>query len=386
MKYLIEHADIYTPTGIIHNGKILISGHTIQRILTDSEPIPLDNLESYTVINAKRSCVIPGFIDLHSHGGGGADVTDASSDSIETFINFHLNHGTTGLMLTTMSGVPIKELSYHVEQLGKAMDTHESVVGVHLEGPYLNPEYAGMLPPEKLRIPNIKELEQLVDASYDTVRMLTLSPELEGALEMIQFCNEYGIIAALGHTGADYELVMKAITLGASHVTHIFNAMEPLHHRYPGSLGAALMDDRLSVQLICDGIHLHPLIVKMVVRLKSCFNVCLVTDAMRAAGMPDGEYMLGNFEKVHYHNGIVKDEKGNLASTGMTMLDAFRNILSFGDVSLSEAIHMTSTTPARVLGLQDYIGAIKEGLDADILIIDDELQIKSVFLKGKKLL
>lgn len=385
MNYIITNANIHTSTEFVENGSIVIRGHIISDILRHNESPLHTSYSGYEIIDAGGRHIIPGFIDLHCHGGGGYDVTDTTPDDIDAYINFHLHHGTTGLMLTTMSGVPIEILAEQVERLGHAMDSHESVVGVHLEGPYINKKQAGMYPPNSFRNPDTFELEQLIDTSYDTIRMITLAPELNGALELIQFCSDYGIVSAIGHTEADYNKVCQAITLGVSHVTHICNAMPQLHHREPGALGAALMDDRLSVQLICDGVHIHPLVVKMIVRLKTCMNVCLVTDAMRAAGMPHGEYRLGSFETVQYQQGYISDANGNLASTAMSMHDAFRNMLGFGDVSFNEAIQMTSTTPARVIGLQDYIGSIKAGYDADLLVMDDDLEIHHVFVKGKQI-
>lgn len=385
MSYLIENGDIYTPRTLVENGRLLMRGHFISGVFAPGEAWKsvINEDEQVTHIDAQGGVVIPGFIDLHVHGGGGADITDETPESIDKIVQFHLNNGTTGLLLSTMSGTTYDELKRQVDLIGKSMEIHDSLVGIHLEGPYLNPKYAGMYPPETFRIPRIEECEELNTVSDHHIRMITIAPELENALDLISYCAQHGIVASLGHSNADYEMVMKAITLGVSHVTHVCNAMPPLHHRAPGVLGASLMDDRLSVQVICDGIHLHPLIVKMILRLKGAHQVCLVTDAMRAAGMPEGDYMLGKFMKVHYRNGYVTSDNGSLSSSPLSMLQAFRNILAFGDISFSQAIHTVSTTPSRVLGLGNYIGALEEGYDADVLILDRELNIQHIFLKGK---
>ncbi len=382
MDYLIENGDIYTPYSIIENGKVLIKGHKIAKILKKEESLTAAEEIAAHVIDAQGGVVIPGFIDLHIHGGAGADTTDETPESIDKIVKFHLDNGTTGMLLSTMSGSPFADLKRQLGVIQSSMDIHESVIGIHLEGPYLNPLYCGMYPPATLRKPDIDEFKELIDLSYNNIRMLTIAPELEGAFDLIRYCSQNAIVASMGHSEADYETIRKAITFGLSHVTHVCNAMKPLHHRQPGALGASLMDNRLSVQVICDGIHLHPLIVKMIMRLKGSRNVCLITDAMRAAGMPEGDYMLGKFENVHFQNGFVTSDDGALASTALTMLQSFRNILAFGDISFSQAINTVSTTPAHVLGLGNYIGSIDVGYDADILILDRDLNIQHTLLKG----
>ena len=386
MNYIIENIDIYKPFEIIENGTLVIKGHKIHRIFNAGE-LPQSYLydEEYTRIDSFESVLIPGFIDLHIHGGGGADVTDDSETDIAKITKRHLENGTTGLLLTTFSGCGLDDLERQIENIRKSMDFNESILGIHLEGPFLNPSYCGMYPSSSFVLPDVELLKKWIKISNDTIRMITMAPELEGALDLISFCSENSIVTSIGHTDADYELVRKAINFGASSVTHIFNAMSQLHHRDPGVVGAALMEDRLSAQIICDGIHLHPLIVKMIVQLKGAQNTYLVTDAMRAAGMSPGDYNLGKFETVRYENGAVRSKDGTLASTALTMLDSLRNILAFGDVSFMHAVHMTSTTPARLLGLQNYLGAIEEGYDADLIILDRELNLKNVFLKGKKI-
>jgi len=385
MNYIIKNGDIYTPGEVIERGLVILKGHRIHRIINlDNIDKDYDIEDNYELIDAQGGVVIPGFIDLHIHGGNGADTSDDNIEDIKKIANFHLQNGTTGLLLSTMSGTSREELRNQVTLISEAMEDCGSIVGIHLEGPFLNPQYSGMYPSSSFRSPDIDEVRELVDISFNNIRMITIAPELEGALDLISWCAGHSIVPSLGHTNADYELVMKSIAFGLSHVTHVFNAMPPLHHRTPGAIGAALMDDRLSVQVICDGIHLHPLIIKMIVRLKSCHNICLVTDAMRAAGMPEGTYDLGKFLKVEYQNGCVRSKEGNLASTPMTMIQSLRNLLAFGDVSFHKAINAVSTTPAKVLGFGDFTGSIAEGYDADILILDRELNIKNIFLKGEQ--
>ena len=268
-------------------------------------------------------------------------------NSWRELVNTHLINGTTSQVLTTFSGSSSESLRKQVKRISEAMDFNPAIRGIHLEGPFLNPEFCGMYPADSFMLPDEKFLAQLVELSQGNIRMLTIAPELEGALDLISYCTQNDIATSLGHSGANYELVMKSITLGLSTVTHIFNAMPQLHHRNPGAIGAGLMDDRLTAQLICDGIHLHPLIVKMIMKLKGCHNVCLITDAMRAAGMPNGEYQLGEIGTVNLEDGCVRSDEGTLASTPLTMLQSLRNILGFGDVSFSKAVHMLSTTPAR---------------------------------------
>lgn len=385
MNYIIENGDIYTPTEIVECGSLIIRNGRIDDILPyDSVGLINHNHESFTRIDAHRSVVVPGFVDLHVHGGGGADITDESPDDLEKMVNLHLKNGTTSQILTTFSGTTPDELKQQVKRIGQAKEFNEAIRGIHLEGPFLNPNYCGMYPAESFMLPDEDFLKKLVELSDDSIRMITIAPELKGALDIISYCAQNDIISALGHSEADYELVMKSITLGLSTVTHIFNAMPQLHHRRPGAIGAALMDDRLSVQLISDGIHLHPLIIKMIIQLKGFHDVCLITDAMRAAGMPDGDYKLGRMGTVHLEGGCVRADDGTLASTPLTMLQSLRNILGFGDASFLKAVHMVSTTPARVIGMGEYIGSIKKGYDADIVVINRDLNIDYVFLKGER--
>ncbi|MCB1196599.1 N-acetylglucosamine-6-phosphate deacetylase, partial [bacterium] len=306
MNYLIHNCDVYTSHDIVENGLVLIKGSRIERIFPSSyNTHDLNLATNINRIDAKGGVVIPGFIDLHVHGGYNVDVTNESTDELSKMVNFHLKNGSTGLLLTTLSGSSINELKNQVKTLSRMLEFHESVLGIHLEGPFLNPQFRGMFPADAFRKPSLNELKELVEISENTIRMITIAPELDGALDIINWCSQNGIIASFGHSGADYETVRKAINLGLKHTTHVFNAMVPLHHRHPGGLGAALMDDRLSVQVICDGIHLHPLIIQMLVRLKGHHNICLITDANRSAGMPDGEYPLGNFGTVYYRDGRV---------------------------------------------------------------------------------
>ncbi len=387
MNYIIENGDIYTPEGIVECGSLVVNNSRIESV------IPYDSIEgvnvasqSYTRVDAYRCVVIPGFIDLHVHGGGGADITDESPEQLDRLVNEHLRSGTTSQILTTFSGSTAKSIRQQVKRIADAMDFYPSVRGIHLEGPFLNPSFCGMYPAESFMLPDEDFLKSLVELSQDNIRMITIAPELEGALDLIGYCTQNDIVTSLGHSNASYELVMKSITLGLSTVTHVFNAMPQLHHRNPGSIGAALMDDRLSVQVICDGIHLHPLIINMLIKLKGHHNICLITDAMRAAGMPDGDYQLGEIGTVHLEHGCVRADDGTLASTPLTMLQSLRNILGFGDVSFIKAVHMLSSTPARVLGMGEYLGSIKKGYDADIVVLDRELNIVHVFLKGEKVI
>ena len=384
MNYIIKNGDIYTSSDIMPNGSLVINGGKISQILEADHTFLDSTNETYEIIDADNGVVIPGFIDLHVHGGYGSDTTDSQTKDIEKIVDCHTQHGTTGLLLSTMSGTTYDELKESVKLISNAMEQNPSIIGIHLEGPFLNKEYCGMYPSESLLEPDIKKLEELVEISRGNIRMITIAPELDGALDLISWCAQNKIVPSMGHTNADYELVRKAINLGLSHVTHIFNAMPPMHHRQPEAIGAALMDDRLSVQVICDGIHLHPLTIKMIARLKKCHNICLITDAMRATGMPEGEYMLGQFEKVRYKDGCVTSSDGTLASTAITMIDSLKNFLSFGDVSFLQALQTVCSTPAKVLGQERFIGVIEEGYDADILIIDRDLNIKNVFIKGIK--
>jgi len=322
--------------------------------------------------------LLPGFVDMHVHGGGGATYTSGEVDEARTAAAFHRSHGTTTTMASLVTA-GVDDLERFVRALAPLVD--EGVVcGLHLEGPYLSPSHAGAHDPALLRTPDTAELDRLLDAAGGTVRMVTVAPELPGGMDLVRQTVDAGAVAAIGHTDATYEQARAAFDLGARVATHLYNAMRPLHHRDPGPVAAALEDDRVTVELINDGVHLHDAVAALAFRVAGPARTALITDAMAAAGMPDGAYDLGSME-VRVEDGIARlVDGGSIAGSTLTMDVALRRAVHVLGVPMVDAARAAATTPAGVLGLRT--GAVEPGLDADLVVLDDALAVRSVMVRG----
>jgi N-acetylglucosamine-6-phosphate deacetylase len=336
--------------------------------------------------------LIPGLIDTHVHGGGGAQCNTADTDEVVAVAAFHAAHGTTSLLATTVSA-DVDELERWLRAIGEA-----GVLGAHLEGPFLNPRRPGAMDGESFLEPSTGVVERLVGAG-GRVSMMTIAPELPGALETIAALGERGVVASLGHSEASYETACAAVRAGARSVTHLFNAMPPLHHREPGLLGAALDDDVLQCELICDGVHVDPVAMRLALRAKGLGGLRLITDAIAAAGMGDGEYRLGNASVVVQDGratlagalagggvgvGGGGDAGGDvIAGSTLTMDAALANAVRWLGVTVEEAVALASTNPARLLGLGAAKGAIAVGYDADVVVLDEHLRACSTMMAGR---
>ncbi|MHB8508869.1 MAG: N-acetylglucosamine-6-phosphate deacetylase [Candidatus Dormibacteria bacterium] len=331
--------------------------------------------------------VAPGFLDLHVHGGGGASLMSGDPAELREAARFHFRHGTTGLLATAVSTSEmalIATIDAAAGLRGRSMAGEAEVIGVHLEGPYLNTRRAGAADPEQLRPVDPAETRRLVERATGVVRLVTLAPELPGAVDLARWLRSRGVIVALGHTDATYEEALAAIGSGLSHATHTFNAMPTLHHRHPGAALAALGSPDVTCELIVDGIHLHPAIVTMVHRLKGTAGTVLVTDAIAAAGLGDGAYQLG--EQPIQVSGGRATLRGTdvLAGSTLTMDGAVRNAMAAG-IPLAEALEMASLTPARVLRLDDRKGRIEPGYEADLVVLSPDLEVMATFARGVSL-
>ncbi|TFU25951.1 N-acetylglucosamine-6-phosphate deacetylase [Thermus tengchongensis] len=318
--------------------------------------------------------ILPGFLDLHVHGGGGLEVMEGR-EGVETTLRFHLQHGTTGLLATTVTA-PLPQLERALLGIQEAMagPLGEALLGVHLEGPFISKDRLGAQPPFPL-LPDLETAQWLL--SLAPVKVLTLAPELPGALDFLRFLAERGVRVQLGHTAASYAEAEAALEAGASGFTHLYNAMTGLHHREPGVVGLAL-ERGTWAEIIPDGLHVHPAALKLA--LKSIPGLYFVTDAVAAAGMPDGEYPLGAHRVEKRGNGVW--HRGSLAGSTLTMDQALRNLVAWG-MPLEEAARRLSTLPARYLGLGDR-GEIAPGKRADLVVLDGELRVQAVFLGGKR--
>lgn len=381
MRTILTGNRILQPGGAVVSGSLIIKDGRIAAL----EPVRFGPGEvEGRHIDAGDRWVCPGLIDVHIHGAVGVDTMQAASpDGLEAMARFLAGRGVTAFLPTTMTA-PAEDILRVLQALaGCTPKPGESeVLGVHVEGPYISPSRAGAQPPEWIRRPDPAEYAAWFETG--AVRLMTVAPELPGALDLIRYGVQRGTQFALGHSEASPEQVRAAVEAGANQATHTFNAMPGLHHREPGILGAVLTDDRVFAQTIADGAHLHPIIVDLITRLKGTRGTLLVTDAMQAAGLPDGDYHLGS-EPVFVRGGIARNARGALASSTLTLDQAVKNVVAFTGLSFERVAPMASETPARSLGLFPRKGALLPGSDADIVVFNEDLAVERVILRGEVL-
>jgi len=323
--------------------------------------------------------IVPGFVDIHTHGGGGDTFTTGDPDAAVRAAAFHLRHGTTTLFASLVSS-PVELMRTAVQAFTPLVDAGV-LAGIHFEGPYLSAVRCGAQNPAHLRDASLAELTDLLTLAGGAVRMVTLAPERAGALDAIKLLVSHGVIAAIGHTDATYEQTLAAVDAGASVGTHVFNGMRPPHHREPGPVFALLGAPSVVCELVADGVHLHDGTLTFAASVAGPDRTALVTDAMAAAGMPDGAYELGG-QAVDVRDGVARlTRDGSIAGSTLTMDAALRRAVSAG-IPMVDACRMTSTTPARAIGQGDTIGAIQPGWRADLAILDTNLQVLRVMRAG----
>jgi N-acetylglucosamine-6-phosphate deacetylase len=367
---LLANARLVTPDGVLAPGWLRVENGQIAALGAGGEPGGED---------LGGAWVLPGFVDMHVHGGGGATYTSGDPDEARAAAAFHRSHGTTSTLASLVSA-DVDELERVVRGLAPLVG--EGVLaGLHLEGPYLSPEHKGAHDASRLRTPDAGELGRLLDAAGGTVRMVTVAPELPGGLDLVGRTLAAGAVAAVGHTDATYEEARAAFDAGARVATHLYNAMRELRHRDPGPVAAALEDERITIELINDGVHLHDAVAALAFRTAGPERTALITDAMVAAGMPDGAYTLGSLD-VEVSGGIARlAGGGSIAGSTLTMDVALRRAVQVLGVPIADAARAAATTPARVLGLRT--GALAAGLAADLVVLDDDLELIAVMARGE---
>ncbi|WP_440112165.1 N-acetylglucosamine-6-phosphate deacetylase [Paenibacillus sp. QZ-Y1] len=336
----------------------------------------------------EQGVIVPGFIDIHVHGGNGEDFMDANPEVLDKITSFHSTQGTTAMLATSMTAPKerLDSVLVEVDRYRSGSMQYAQLEGVHLEGPFFSPKWPGAQNPDHIVLPNVSWLEAWEKQYPGLIRQVTLAPEREGALEVIAWLREQRITAALGHTDATYEEVQQAVEAGLHHAVHTFNAMTPLHHRNPGAAGAVLSDPRISAEVIADGIHVHPAAISILAQLKQPVDqLVLITDAMSAAGLDDGEYKIGDLPVIVKHGEARLKDGGALAGSTLTMIRGFRYLVQEVGLSLNAASRAASLTPARLLGIDHRTGSFAQGKQADIVLLNAELDIEGVWVKGKKL-
>lgn len=378
---VVKNGTLITPFRTIRRGVVVFKEEKILAVGRESDvEVPKET----QVIDASGRIVAPGFIDVHIHGGNGRDVMEGSYDAINELSKFAACHGTTAFLPTTVSASH-GDLLNAVKAVKTAMERETEgagVLGVHLEGPYVNPEKRGIHDAEHVRSPSLDEIRELLEASNRTIKIVTSAPEVDGSKELIKELRKFGIVASMGHSNATYNEAVDAIKHGVTHVAHAFNGMRSFHHREPGILGAVLVHDELTVELISDNVHVHPAAMKLLVRTKGTDKIVLVTDAVLTAGMSNGEYRVGN-KNVIVRNGICKLKSGELAGSTLTMDRAIRNTTKSVGLPLRTAIKMATINPAVAVNVDKNKGSLEPGKDADIVIMDDDVNVYVTIVKGK---
>ena len=381
---VFKNAAIYTENEIIENGFLVMEDGKITDIGSmDRFGDPHGELEEITL--EKGAKILPGFIDVHIHGAGGADTMDGTPDAIKTMAVTLPKEGTTSFLATTMTQseeaiiAALRNAADYIDSAGH--EAEAEVLGIHLEGPFINPDKKGAQPEEHIIDPSIEVFEKWQKEAKQHIRLVTVAPEMENGLEFIKHLSKNSVTASIGHTDSTYEDVKAAVEAGATQVTHLFNGMRSMHHREPGTAGAALLFDELKVELISDGIHVRPEMIDLAVRAKGSDGALLITDAMRAKCLKSGRYELGG-QPVNVADGKATLDDGTLAGSILKMIDSVKNMLQFTGLSLAEISKLASGNPAKQIGMYDRKGSIAVGKDADLVILSPELDIEWTICRG----
>ena len=382
MTTVITASRLITPIEWIESPIVIVEdGHiTALRSRNDVE-IPAGRL-----LNFPDLILAPGFIDIHIHGGAGRDAMEADESALAQIERQLVKHGVTAYLPTTVTASQekiLKALSGLGKLIGTANENPGRAVplGIHLEGPFISHEKRGVHPPQDLLPPSPQALDRFWQASAGNIRMMTIAPELPGAVETIRYARSLGVHSSLGHSNATYQEAQSGISAGADHATHTFNAMRALDHRDPGILGAVLENNELTADIIADGIHVHPSVLELFLRAKGADRAILITDAISATGMPDGVYSLGGLE-VRVSNGRC-EYQGKLAGSVLTLDRAIRNVMSFAGWQLQQAVKLATLNPAHRLGISDQRGLLASGRRADLVVLTPEGQVAHTIIGGE---
>ncbi|TAN13379.1 MAG: N-acetylglucosamine-6-phosphate deacetylase [Chitinophagaceae bacterium] len=389
MKSIIKifNGKVITPFRIIPHGTVIVKDGKISEI-SDGNMEASEAIE----IDAQGKYISPGFIDIHVHGGGGHDFMDGTVEAFVKVAELHARYGTTSMLPTTLTS-EVEELYVTLDNYKKAKELNKSgseFLGIHLEGPYFSVNQRGAQDPRYIRNPDPKEYKEILDHS-DDIRRWSAAPELPGAIEFAHYVKSKGILVALAHTDATFDEALTGFENGYTLATHFYSCMRGVTRmnalRYAGTIEAGYLIDEMDVEVIADGIHCPPPLLKLIYKVKGADRTALITDSMRAAGMPEGESILGsrhNGLKVIVEDGVAKlPDRTSFAGSVATTDRLVRTMVKQADIPLADAVRMATATPARILGIDDNKGSLIQGKDADILIFDDDIQIQKTIIKGK---
>lgn len=382
MLTLIENGLILTPAGWLEKSAIIVDGNRIAKITSKQTSLAVD-----ARIDAKGAYIIPGGIDMHLHGGGGHDFMECNEEAFRNAIAAHMRHGTTALY-PTLGAADQQMMMRAIEITEKLMAEENSpVMGLHLEGPYLNMAMAGGQIPEYIKNPDREQYTALAESSH-CIKRWDASPELEGAMEFGEYITSKGIVASIAHTTADQKIVGQAAEAGYCHATHFYNAMTGVHKcrefKHEGTIESIFLHDNITVELIADGIHVPPAILRLVHKFKGVERTALITDAMACSANRDTESSDLFDKRVIIEDGVCKlSDRSALAGSIATMDRLLRTMVQMAEIPLEDAVRMSSETPARIMGIYDRKGSLEVGKDADIVLLDEQLQIRGVMAAGE---
>ncbi len=376
---VLTGARVVLPTGTVDGGSVTVEGTRIAATAPGTSPSPAEG--AARTVDLRGHWLVPGFVDIHNHGGGGVSFAGGTAEDVLQGVRTHLRHGTTTVVASAVTG-DLDFLARHAGMLAELAQQGD-IAGIHFEGPFISPCRKGAHDESLLRDPDPAEVRKLIDAAHGHARMMTLATELPGGLDSVRLLVEHGVIAAVGHTDATYEQTVAAVDAGATVATHLFNAMPPLGHRAPGPIAALLEDERVTVELINDGTHLHPAALQLAFHHAGRDRVAFITDAMDAAGFGDGRYMLGPME-VEVADGVARLVEGNsIAGSTLTLDRAFKRAATVDGLPVEDVVAAVSANPARLLGLDDRVGSLEPGKDADLVVLDDAFELVGVMRKGE---
>ncbi len=381
--WLISGLNIYSEQGCLPSGAVHIRNQNIEKVFAH---IPT-NFKGRTLVFPENYHLVPGFIDLHIHGANGADVMDASPEALNHIRLALAQEGVTRFLATTITETPerisqaLKNINQYVQNSGESLGA--KIQGVHLEGPFISPRHIGAHRNELLLKPDLSLFDRWQKEAGGLIKLVTLAPELSGALEFIKYLSEQGVIASIGHTDADLATTQLAIAEGASYATHLFNAMRAFHHREPGCIGAILTSEKVMAELIADGLHVHPSALHLALKAKGLAKVLLVTDAMRAKCCQNQESFDLGGQEVIVKEGAARLANGVLAGSILTMIQALKNMIRFTGYSLLDMINLTSINQAKALKIYQKVGSISIDKLADLVVLNEQLEVVLTMAQGQ---
>lgn len=379
MKTLIKNARIITPYEVLEEFVVIMEDEKITEIIYEGD---IESSQFDTIIDGQGYYLSPGFVDIHNHGNSGFDIMDSNKEALDQIGQYHISNGVTSYLGTVITS-SYEDIIQAIENIVdyKNKKDKSQIIGIHLEGPFFNIVKKGAQPEKHIKTPNKEDIINILDMAKDKLKVVSLAPELEGAIDLIKFLKEKNVVISMAHSNSTYDEAKKAIENGITLATHLYNGMREFNHREPGIIGASLTDDRVFCEIIYDRFHLHDGAVKIALKMKGYDKIVLVSDAMMAAGLEDGEYILGG-QKVFVQDGRPRLESGSIAGSTLDLQKAVYNMVNHLQVPINDAVKMASLNPARVINMDKEIGSIEIGKKADLVLFDDNINIKEVYVGG----